>query len=104
MKGSSDETTRANGTPAVGTRDHLALRRTELAVERTFLAYVRTAIAITAGAVGLPLLFGGQVARVSAWALAAVAIIVFVWGLKRLRAAKRWIEEQSRLAGCDTER
>ncbi len=80
-----------------GTRDHLALRRTELAAERTFLAYVRTAIAISAGAVGLPLLFGGHVFRVSAWVLAGGAVVVFVWGLRRLRSVKKWIERQEEL-------
>ncbi len=84
-----------------GTRDHLALRRTEMAAERTFLAYVRTAIAIFAGAVGLPLIFGGHVFKVSAWLLAVAAAFVFLWGLFRLRAFKRWVELQERRGGSD---
>jgi putative membrane protein len=77
-------------------RDLLALQRTRLAIERTFLSFVRTGIAISAGAVGVPIIFPGIPARVAGWALAAVAAAVVLWGLARYRTAKRRLELQGR--------
>ncbi|MFH1501649.1 MAG: DUF202 domain-containing protein [Candidatus Eisenbacteria bacterium] len=81
-------------------RDLLALQRTRLAVERTFLSFVRTGVAIFAGAVGVPLVFGGGGSRVAGWVLGGVACAVVVWGVVRFRTATRRLELQRRkLAG-----
>jgi putative membrane protein len=68
-----------------GTRDRLALQRTELANERTLLAYVRTAVAlVAAGASSIHFLEGVAVDLIGG-ALIAAGVLVQLVGFRRYR-------------------
>ena len=64
-------------------RDWLALDRTVLANERTFLAYGRSALALLLSGLTVLKLFHSVPATLAGWALAALAVIVFIFGVQR---------------------
>jgi putative membrane protein len=67
-----------------GTRDRLALARTELANERTLLAYVRTALSLMAAGAVLLQFFSTNVTVVaSGWGLVILGGCVLLFGLSR---------------------
>ena len=78
-----------------GTRDRLALERTELANERTFLAYVRTALSLVAGGAVLLQFFPEElVVIVSGWALIALGGLVLLFGVSRFIRVKTRLKSE----------
>ncbi len=75
------------------TRDILALQRTHLANERTFLAYFRTFIVLLSSGVAILRLELLQDIRLLGWVLLAIAPVMLIVGIYRLRYVRRQIHK-----------
>lgn len=86
----------------VPVRDGLAAERTILAAERTFLAYVRTSFAMFIAGVSGSHLLEQPVLIGIGYALTALSVGVFFFGLLRHRRSRQEVRRMlDRLAGAD---